>query len=227
MALWGKRVLKWIIWFNIASVSLVIIYRFVPPPITILMIQRMVEQKWEGKDFKLSKTWKSIDEISTQMPLAVIAAEDQKFEEHFGFDIAAIEKAQTYNEKHKGKKTRGASTISQQTAKNVFLWPSRSWIRKGFEVYFTFLIEVFWSKERIMEVYLNVIETGDGIYGVEAASKYYFKKSASKISTAEAALIAAVLPNPRRWTPAKPTAYILKKQARIIRFMSNLGKIDL
>jgi len=156
------------------------------------------------------------------MPRAVIASEDQKFEEHLGFDFEAIKKANRYNERHKGKKVKGASTISQQTAKNVFLWPARSWVRKGFEVYFTFLIEVCWSKERIMEVYLNVIETGNGIYGVPAAARYYFHKPAAALSMKEAALIAAVLPNPRKWSPSRPTPYIQRKASRITRFMQGV-----
>ena len=160
------------------------------------------------------------------MSLAAMAAEDQKFEDHFGFDMEAIKKAEEYNAKHKGKKVHGASTISQQTAKNVFLFPSRSWIRKGFEVYFTFLIEIFWSKERIMEVYLNVIETGDGIYGAEAAAQEYFQKPAKKLSVREAALIAAILPNPRKWSPVHPSPFVQRKSQRIIQFMSDLTPIN-
>lgn len=172
----------------------------------------------------MDKEWVGLDKISPLVALAVITSEDQKFEEHAGFDFEAIEKAQKYNERKKGKKVKGASTISQQTAKNVFLWPTRSYIRKGFEVYFTFLIEVIWSKERIMEVYLNVIEMGNGIYGIEAASQYYFHKPALKINSSEAALIAACLPNPLKWSPAKPTAYILKKQRWILRHMNWMEK---
>ena len=164
--------------------------------------------------------------MSAAMPLAAMAAEDQKFEEHFGFDLEAIEKAKKYNEKHKGKKIHGASTISQQTAKNVFLVPARGWIRKGFEVYFTFLIEICWSKQRIMEVYLNVAEMGDGIYGAEAAAREYFHKPSKKLSVRESALIAAVLPNPRKWSPVNPSAFIQHKSQRIIQFMSNLDPIN-
>lgn len=214
-----RILLKCFLWFLGLSILTVTIYRFVPPPITPLMIQRVVEQKMDGKEMKLEKDWLSLDEISPSLPLAVITAEDQKFEEHFGFDLQAIEKAQKYNERHKGKKTKGASTISQQTAKNVFLFPVRSWIRKGFEVYFTFLIEVFWSKERIMQMYLNVIEMGPGIYGAEAASQYYFHKPAKKLSNAEAAAIAAILPNPLKWSASKPTPYITRKKAWIVRHM--------
>jgi monofunctional biosynthetic peptidoglycan transglycosylase len=182
----------------------------------------MISRYFEMEDGRIEKDWKSLDEISKQMPLAVIAAEDQKFDEHFGFDLEAIEKAVEYNEKHKGKKLKGASTISQQTAKNVFLWQGRSWFRKGLEVYFTFLIELLWSKERIMEVYLNVIEMGPGIYGTEAAAQYYFKKPASKLSASEAALIAAILPNPLKWSASKPTPYIQRKKVWIMRNMKRM-----
>lgn len=186
------------------------------------MLIRLAEQGFGGKELRLYKDWTGLDELGPQLPAAVIAAEDQKFEEHSGFDFDAIRKAQQYNERHKGRKMKGASTISQQTAKNVFLWPSRSWIRKGFEVYFTFLIELFWSKERIMEVYLNVIETGDGIYGMQAAALNYFHKPAARLSAREAALIAAVLPNPRRWRPDRPSAYISRKASRIRSYMNGI-----
>lgn len=189
------------------------------------MVIRLFEQAFDQKrEVRLTKDWVSLEKMSPSMPLAVITSEDQKFEEHFGFDLEAIEKAQKYNERHKGKKVKGASTISQQTAKNVFLWPQRSYIRKGFEVYFTFLIEMLWSKERIIEVYLNVIEMGDGIYGAEAASQEYFQKPASKLSNSQAALIAACLPNPLRWSPAHPTAYIQRKQTWILRHMRMVEK---
>jgi monofunctional biosynthetic peptidoglycan transglycosylase len=217
---------KIIKWFLILSIVSVILFRFVPVPFTPLMLWRCVEQKSDGKEMKLHKDWTSLDNISVSMPLAVIASEDQNFEEHFGFDMKAIEKAEKYNEKHHGRKVKGASTISQQTAKNVFLFPARSWIRKGFEVYFTFLIEIFWSKHRIMEVYLNVIETGNGIYGVEAASEEYFHKPAKKLSNYEAALIAAVLPNPLKWSPARPGVYILQRQRWIMHSMSSVEADD-
>lgn len=213
------------LWFIAISIVSVIFFRFVPIPVTPLMLIRCVEQKWDGKEMKLKKDWVPLEKISSAMPLAVIAAEDQKFEEHFGFDLEAIKKAEKYNKKHQGKRTKGASTISQQTAKNVFLWPNRSWIRKGFEVYFTFLIEIFWSKQRIMEVYLNVIEMGNGVYGVEAAAQEYFHKPASKLSVREAALIAAILPSPLKWSPVKPNARVQKKASRIMHFISRL-KLD-
>ena len=215
-------ILKMIMVFFALSIFSVILFRFFPIPVTPLMIIRCVEQKSSGKEMKLSKEWKSLDKISPVMPLAVMAAEDQNFEEHFGFDLEAIRKAESYNEKHQGKKLKGASTITQQTAKNVFLWPSRSWIRKGFEVYFTFLIEIFWSKKRIMEVYLNVIETGDAIYGVEAASLIYFHKPSSKLNIYEASRLAAILPDPRNWNPVHPSPRIVRKAQRIIQYMGKL-----
>jgi len=212
--------LKLVLWFFISTIAVVIIYRFVPPPLTPLMVIRLFEQAADEKRAaRLTKDWVSLDEMSHAMPLAVITSEDQKFEEHYGFDLDAIEKAQKYNDRHKGRKVKGASTISQQTAKNVFLWPQRSYVRKAFEVYFTSLIELLWSKERIMEVYLNVIEMGDGIYGAEAASQEYFHKPASRLKSPEAALIAACLPNPIKWSPARPTPYILRKQAWILHHM--------
>jgi len=206
---------------------MVILFRFVPPPVTPLMVIRFFEQLIDSKkEVRFKKDWESLENISPNLSLAVMASEDQLFLEHFGFDFEAIKKAYKHNNsKKKMKVTRGASTISQQVAKNVFLWPGRSWLRKGFEAYFTFMIELCWSKERIMEVYLNVIEMGDGIYGAEAASEYYFKKPASKLNRNEAALIAAVLPNPIRWSPVKPTPYILKRKEWIKRNMTYLGTV--
>jgi monofunctional biosynthetic peptidoglycan transglycosylase len=222
-----KFILKTIMWFFIISIGLTIIYRFVPVPVTPLMIIRCVEQKQDGKDMMLKKDWVPYDEISPALPLAVVAAEDQLFLDHYGFDFNAIEKALKNNEKKsKRKKMKGASTISQQTAKNVFLWPSRTWVRKGFEVYFTGLIEIFWSKQRILEVYLNVVEMGDGVYGAEAAARHHFKKSAAKLSRSEAAAIAACLPNPRKWSASKPTGYISGRQAWILRNMNNIERLD-
>jgi monofunctional biosynthetic peptidoglycan transglycosylase len=213
-------------WFFILSIFSVIFFRFVPIPVTPLMLIRCAQQLTEGRELKMKKSWTSIGEISAAMPLAAMAAEDQKFEEHFGFDLEAIQKAKEFNERHKGKKVHGASTISQQTAKNVFLVPTRGWIRKAFEVYFTFLIEIFWSKQRIMEVYLNIAETGDGIYGVEAASQEYFHKPSKKLSVRESALISAILPNPRKWSPVNPNSFVQRKSQRIIHFMSNMSPLD-
>lgn len=214
-----RFLLKLFLWFLGLSICSVILFRFVPVPVTPLMIIRCGEQIIDEKSVSLKKDWMPLEEISPHLQLAVVCSEDQNFIKHHGFDFEAIEKAIRHNEKSKRK--WGASTISQQTAKNVFLWSGRSWLRKGFEVYFTALIELIWSKERIMEVYLNVIETGKGIYGAEAASKIYFKKKAKKLSQGEAALIAAVLPNPRKWSPARPTPYILRRQNFILRQMKN------
>ena len=218
-----KILLRVLLGFVIISFVSTLIFRFVPIPFTPLMIIRYFEME-EGK---IDKDWKSLEEIGKNMPLAVVTAEDQKFAEHFGFDMEAIEKAMKYNEKHKGKKVKGASTISQQTAKNVFLWPGRSWIRKGLEVYFTFVIEICWSKERIIEVYLNVIEMGPGVYGAEAAAQYYFNKSSINLTKKEAAAIAAILPNPIRWSASRPTPYIIKKRNWIVRHMKYIDLKEL
>lgn len=212
--------------FFISSVLFVLLYAFVNPPVTPLMVIRSFQQLFNGEKMVLKKDWVPIREISPTLQLAVVASEDNRFLEHHGFDFEAIEKAKDFNEKKKGKKMRGASTISQQTAKNVFLWPQRSWIRKGLEAWFTVLIELVWSKERIMEVYLNVIETGKGIYGAEKASQIFFSKPASKLTASEAALLAAILPNPLKWSPAKPTRYLLSRQQWILWNMGNIGKLE-
>lgn len=207
--------------FLILSIGLTIIYRFVPIPITPLMIIRLVEQAAdEKKEMRLFKDWVPMSEISKNAPQAVYASEDQKFLDHNGFDMEAMEKAWEGNKK--GKRIKGASTITQQTVKNVFLWPARSYVRKVLEAYFTVLVELIWPKERIMEVYLNVIEMGEGIYGIEAAAQTYYNKPAAKLNRSQAAMIAAVLPNPRRWTPARPTPYIVGRQGWIMRQMNNL-----
>jgi monofunctional glycosyltransferase len=189
-----------------------------------LMLIRVWEQMNDkGQEVRIYKDWVSMENISRHAPQAVYAAEDQKFLQHRGFDWEAMEKAWEGNKK--GKRIKGASTITQQTAKNVFLWPGRTMVRKALEAYFTFLMESIWPKERIMEVYLNVIEMGNGIYGIEAAAQTYFNKPAVKLTQGEAALIAAVLPNPRRWSPAKPTNYIRTRQAWINRQMNNLAPL--
>lgn len=207
--------LKTIKWFLILSIGLTIFYRFVPVPYTPLMFWRSIGSVFtEDKFVGIEKKWVPIEQISKSMQQSVIKAEDYKFYQHHGFDFEAIEKAMQYNKTHKKKK--GASTISQQTAKNVFLWPSRSWLRKGLEAYFTVLIEVLWPKERILEVYLNVIEQGKGVYGVEASAQKFFKKPAAKLSSSQAALMAAVLPNPIRFRIDKPSRYISRRQRRIM-----------
>lgn len=216
--------------FFILSILSTILFRFIPVPVTPLMLIRCTEQVFSGEAPKLKKDWVPLKEMSSNLVLAVISSEDQKFSEHFGFDFEAIEKVAKQNVKlqKRGKPIKGGSTISQQCAKNVFLFPQRSYIRKAFEVYFTFLIEIFWSKKRIMEVYLNVIEMGDGIYGAQAASKIYFKKDAKNLTAAEAATIAAVLPNPRKWNAGKPTSFINRRKSWILRQMGHLrGTVQL
>lgn len=210
------------VFFFLSTIIITIIFRFVAPPVTPLMIMRVFGQLADGKELKMSKQWVSFSEISPNLVKAVITSEDNKFMDHNGVDFGAIEKARKLNER--GKKLRGASTISQQTAKNVYLWLGRNYLRKGLELYFTGLIELIWSKERIMEVYLNVIEMGDGIYGAEMASETYFHKPAKYLTRNEAALIAAVLPNPRNWNPAHPTPYIIRKKNWIIRYMNKFDR---
>jgi len=227
---WPRRI--WgLLWkgtlaFFTGSILLVIVYDFVPVPITFLMLQRCVEQKMDGKAIQLKKSWVPLNKISEDLQLAVVCSEDQNFLGHEGFDFTAIRKAQQHNETQKGKqhpKIRGASTISQQTAKNVFLWPGRSWMRKGLEVYFTFLIEKIWSKERIMEVYLNVIEFGDGVYGAEAAAQSYLHKSAAQLTPSDAALMAIILPNPLQFKLDHPSTYMRARQGQILRQMGYWG----
>lgn len=228
--LWGRYfrrlVLRLVLLFFGITIGSTILYRFLPVPCTPLMFIRCVQQAQDpNRPVRWEKDWVSFDELSPKLQLAVVCAEDQEFLEHVGFDFDAIEKAYKFNKSHKRK--RGASTISQQTAKNTFLWPARSWIRKGLEVYFTFLIEVLWSKERIMTVYLNIIEFGDGIYGAEAASQRFFNKSAKNLNTSEAALLAAILPNPLKRSPIKPSGEVRQRQQWIISQMRMWGgKID-
>jgi monofunctional biosynthetic peptidoglycan transglycosylase len=211
-------------WFLIISVGFTVLYRFVPIPVTPLIVIRLFEQTFDSeKKVKLRKDWVPISEISKNVSQAVVASEDQKFLDHHGFDFDAMKKAWEGNKN--GKNIKGASTITQQTVKNVFLWPDRSYIRKGLEAYFTVLVELIWPKERILEVYLNVIEMGDGIYGIEAAAQEFYNKPAIKLNRNEAAMIAAVLPNPIRWNPKRPTAYIRGRQAWILRQMNNLAPI--
>lgn len=206
------------------SIVWVVLARFIPVYVTPLMVIRSVESIVQGEMPKISKSWVPIDEISPNMIQAVVASEDNLFLTHYGFSFNDINKAIKHN--NKGKRIRGGSTISQQTAKNVFLWPNRSYLRKGLEAYFTVLIELIWSKERIMEVYLNVIEMGDGIYGVQAASLEHFGVNASQLSKSQAALIAACLPNPRRFNAGHPSGYIERRKSRIVSLMNKLGPVD-
>jgi monofunctional biosynthetic peptidoglycan transglycosylase len=205
------------------SLSIVLIYKFVNPPVTPLMVVRAFEQMGDdSREVRIRHDWVDYEEIPKSMIRAVISSEDQRFTEHSGFDLKAIDKAMKFNKKYKGRKVRGASTISQQTAKNVFLWPARSWLRKALEVYFTLLIELFWSKERIMEVYLNVIEFGDGLYGIDAASNHYYKKGGSAMNRDQSAMLAACIPAPLSWSPVKPNKRVLRRKAFILRYMGKM-----
>lgn len=216
---------KTAMWFLILSVVSTIFFRWVPVPVTPLMLKRCIEQKMDDKKMKLEKDWVSLEEISPHLQLAVVCCEDQNFLMHYGFDFKALKKAMINNEKK--KRLRGGSTISQQTAKNVFLWDGRNYVRKAFEAYFTLLIETFWSKERIMEMYLNVIEFGDGIYGAEAASQHYFKKHAKNLTKEEAATLATLLPNPRSYGKNLKSAYIQKRKQWTLQQMRFWGgKLD-
>ena len=221
-----KQTIKWIVVAFFASTILsVVALRWLPVYFTPLMFIRLAQQVDEGKSMTLHHHWVPLDEISPSLPIAVMASEDARFLEHHGFDYKAIEHAAMRNMKHPEKQKLGASTISQQTAKNVFLWPGRSWVRKGFEVYFTFLIELMWSKERIMEIYLNSIEMGDGIYGADAVAEHHFNTTADKLTKAQCALIAVSLPNPLRFNSARPSGYMLKRQSRILREMRFVKKL--
>ncbi len=219
-----SRLLRWvrnlIVVFFTVSIGWTILAGFLPVLVTPLMIIRSVEAVLDGKTPKNSKEWVPIEKISPHMAQAVIASEDNLFLEHSGFSIDDIKKALQQNQK--GKRIRGGSTISQQTAKNVFLWNKRSYVRKGLEAYFTVLIELFWSKQRIMEVYLNVIEMGDGIYGTQAAAMEYFGKDASKLTRRQAAAIAVCLPNPRKFSPVNPSSYIPRRTNAIVSLMEKL-----
>ena len=216
-----KFIFKFFLWFLGITVLWVLVYKFVPVPYTALMAIRAIE----GGSYETRHKWIPIDEISPNLQLAVICAEDQTFLEHNGFDRKAIEKAIEHNKK--GKRIRGGSTISQQTAKNVFLWPGRTWLRKGLEAYFTLLIEIFWSKERILEVYLNSIEMGNGVFGADAASHFWFQKSAQNLSVGNAAAIAAILPSPQRYSANLPGPYVAQRTNWIVRQMRYFGPFTL
>lgn len=215
----GKR-RSWFVWllrfifrsaacFVILSILWVLLYRVVNPPITLLMIGNAFE------GHSISKTWVLLDEMPPDLPASAIAAEDSKFCFHHGFDMQAIQKAMKANER--GGAVRGGSTISQQTAKNVFLWPARSWLRKGFESWFTLLIEHLWSKHRIMEVYLNVAEWGPGIYGADAAADYYFDEDMSDLNRTQTARLVSILPSPLKWSPVRPSRRVARKSRNVRR----------
>lgn len=216
-----KIIVGLLILFVGSSVLAVAIYRFAPVKVTPLMLIRAASpvgnERQQARERNREHEWVSLDEMSKWMPRAVVASEDGRFYQHHGFDTVEIEKA--IEERRQGKRQRGASTISQQTAKNVFLWPAHSWVRKGLEAYFTVLIEWMWPKERILEVYLNSIEMGAGIYGAEAAAQHYFGKPASDLTKRECALIAVSLPDPIKRDPANPSSYLNRRASKIARYM--------
>ncbi|QIH38740.1 monofunctional biosynthetic peptidoglycan transglycosylase [Flavobacterium sp. Sr18] len=215
---------KALLWFFGLSLFFVVFFKFVPVPFTPLMVIRAIENKAAGKEVFFSHDWEPIENISMNLQKAVIASEDGTFLKHNGFDFVAMQKAYKSNER--GRRIKGGSTISQQTAKNVFLWQGRSYLRKGLEAYFTVLIEIIWGKERIMEVYLNSIEMGNGVYGAQAAAEHWYRKDASSLTPIQAAGIAAILPNPRKYSATSSSSYINRRKAKIVRVMRTVGKID-
>ena len=213
--------MRWIVLFFFGSTILaVLVYKWCPVYVTPLMLIRCAQQVSHGEKIRLKHHWVPLDSMSIYMPVAVMASEDQRFLDHNGFDFIEINK--TLEERHSGKRFRGGSTISQQTAKNVFLWPKASWLRKGLEAYFTVLIEFIWGKERIMEVYLNSIEMGDGIYGAEAVAQQHFGRRAITLTRPNCALIAATLPNPLQFSSKNPSSYMLKRQTAIMTQMRHI-----
>jgi len=221
-----QKVLQWaVVLFFATSISAVVAFRWLPVPVTPLMLIRCIQQVGRGEHVRLRHHWVPLDSISKYLPVAVIASEDQRYLEHHGFDFEAI--GQALEERRSGGRQRGGSTISQQTAKNVFLWPQASWLRKGLESYFTVLIELCWSKQRIMEVYLNSIEMGDGIYGAEAVAQLHFGRCANDLTRANCALIAATLPNPLRFSSKTPSSYMLKRQTWIMRQMRHIPLLEI
>ncbi len=215
-----KLLQRLVIFFFASTILSVVAYRWLPVYVTPLMFIRCWQQASRGETIRLRHHWVPLTEMSKYMPVAVIASEDQRFMQHHGFDFDAI--GQAIKEQQNGKRRRGGSTISQQTAKNVFLWPRQSWVRKGLEAYFTALIELCWSKQRIMEVYLNSIEMGDGIYGAEAVAQWHFNTNAAGLTRQQCALIAATLPNPLRYDSSHPSAYMLRRQTWIMRQMKHI-----
>ena len=220
----SRFLFKVFLWFLGISIFFVLLYKFVPVPFTPLMAIRAIENKAAGKEMVCSHDWEPIENISVNLQKAVIASEDGSFLKHNGFDFTAMQKAYINNER--GRRIKGGSTISQQTAKNVFLWQGRSYLRKGLEAYFTVLIEFIWGKERIMEVYLNSIEMGDGVYGAQAAAQHWYRKDAANLTPQQAAGIAAILPNPRKFTATSSSSYINNRKSKIMRVMRTVGKID-
>lgn len=221
--LWLKRIIITLIFILLLGV---ILFSFMPVPFSAVMVERQISA-WVSGDFSYvsHSDWVSTDKISSPMLLAVIAAEDQKFPEHWGFDVEAIQQALIHNEKENAR-IRGASTLSQQTVKNLFLWDGRSWLRKGLEAGLTAGVELIWTKSRILTVYLNIVEFGDGVFGVEQAAQHFFHTSASKLTASQAALLAAVLPNPHLYKVNAPSDFVLSRQQWILRQMKQLGGDD-
>lgn len=219
-----KIVWKAMLWFFGLSILSVIIFKWVPVPITPLMVIRVVESKFDDSETIFSHDWEPLENISPNLQKAVIASEDGNFLKHSGFDFDAMQKA--FKNNKKGKRIKGGSTISQQTAKNVFLWQGRSYVRKGLEAYFTVLIELIWGKERIMEVYLNSIEMGNGVYGAQEAARHWYSTTAKDLTPQQAAGIAAILPNPRKFKASNSSSYINRRKDKIQRVMRQIGKIE-
>jgi monofunctional biosynthetic peptidoglycan transglycosylase len=227
---WLGRIVRAVLWVLLLvvvwSVGSVLLFRWVDPPFSAYMAETQIAA-WTGRDssYESRHSWVDLSRISPNLPLAVVASEDQKFPEHWGFDVAAIEKAYSLNQH--SHRVRGASTISQQVAKNLFLWSGRSYFRKAMEAYFTVLIESFWPKRRILEIYLNIAEFGYGTYGAEAAAQRFFHKNAANLSRSDAAVLAAVLPNPQRFSAAVPSRYIQQRRDWILRQMQALGGAEM
>ncbi len=216
-----RRLLQLPLWLAAGSILMVLSLRWVPPVGSALMMERKLESWLDGQPIALQREWHPWAQLPNDLKMAVIAAEDQHFAEHWGFDLDAIRAALKHNEL--GGTLRGASTLSQQVAKNLFLWSGRSWLRKGIEAWFTTLIELCWSKQRILEVYLNTAEWGDGVFGAEAAARHHFGIGAASLSSRQASLLAAVLPNPHRWSASAPNAYVNRRADWIARQMRQLG----
>ena len=221
---WLQRLVLLIAGLLALSVVLVLVLRWVPPPGTALMVERKIEAWRAGDSLDLKREWQPWERLPDNLKVAVIAAEDQRFAEHWGFDLPAIRDALQHN--RRGGSLRGASTLSQQVAKNLFLWSGRSWLRKGLEVWFTLLVETLWPKQRILEVYLNSVEWGNGVFGAEAAARQHFRIPAARLSNRQASLLAATLPNPRRWSAGRPSAYIDRRAFWIRQQMRQLGGAD-
>lgn len=219
-----KAVLKFFLLMFISSVIIVFLLRWINPITSSIMVQRQIESIFTGEFEYIKYSWVDYDDCSSYLPLAFVAAEDQNFPNHFGFDLGEIKKALKQYER--GKRIRGASTITQQVAKNLFLWEGKSLVRKAVEAYFTVIIELLWDKKRILEVYMNIAELGNMIFGVKMASIVYYKKLPAKVSPAQAALLAAVLPNPIRFSVLKPSGYVRGRQNWILKQMNSLGGIE-